>query len=432
MDNKQLITMNSKEAMRYEIIQELINKKISTKEASAKMRLSIRQVQRIKNKVIKFGIEGIIHANRGRVSNNKIDEAIIVRAKQLLHEKYYDFNPLLAQEHLFEDDQIKVSLETVRKWLIEEGLWKAKKRTKVKKHFWRERKDSYGEMIQFDGSYHSWFENRNKEELGLEQCLLVAVDDAKGTVTAKFAENEGVVAVFKFWQEYIKEKGLPLSIYLDRFSTYKVNYTNVLDDREVKTQFERAMAQLDIKIIHAKSAQAKGRVEKMNGTLQKRLPKEMRLANINTIEEANRFLKEVFIPKINAKFEVVAKKKGDLHRKPNNKQRDNLNKILSIQSDRVVNNDYTIRFKGNYYQLRDIQLVTVYKRDKVLVEEHLNGELKISLRDKYLDYFQLPERPKKEIDIKLVAITKTKPSNWIPPINHPWRKEFLNNKIRKV
>lgn len=342
---------------------------------------------------------------------------------------YPDFNPLLAQEHLRDDDGIEFSKETVRQWQIEEQLWKPRGKSKVKKYAWRERKDNYGEMQQFDGSYHNWFEDRNIDEVGEEQCLLLSVDDAKGTITgAEFADNEGVKAVFNFWKGYFEGNGLPIAIYLDKFSTYKVNHKNAVDNQELMTQFERAMNQLDVRVIHANTPQAKGRVEKMNGTLQRRLVKEMRLANIRTIPEANGFLKEVFIPKFNAQFGVVPKKKKDLHRKLSKMQKSELSRILSIQSERKVNNDYTIRFKNSYYQLKETQPTTVYKKDKVIIEEHLNEELKIALRNNYLDYFKLPERPKKEIEIKLPALTKTKPISWVPPANHPWRTQNFNTR----
>lgn len=433
MSNKQLITMTSKEARRYDVIKELINKKINGTDASKKIGLSVRQIKRIKARVMELKMKGVIHGNRGKSGNRKIDKVTVEKAKKILHEKYYDFNPLLAQEHLRDDDGIKTSKETVRQWLIDEKLWKPRKKSEAKKHVWRERKDNYGEMEQFDGSYHNWFEGRNIEEVGEEQCLLLAVDDAKGTITyAEFANNESVEAVFRFWEGYFNEKGLPLSIYLDKFSTYKINHKNAVDNKELMTQFERAMNQLGVRVIHANSPQAKGRVEKMNGTLQRRLIKEMRLANINTMAEANKFLKEVFIPKFNAQFGVVAKKKSDLHRKLNEKQKSELKKILSIQSERTVNNDYTIRFKNNYYQLKETQPTTVCKKDRVSMEEHLNGDLKIALRDKYLDYFKLPARPKKEIEVKLIALTKVRPSGWIPPANHPWRKQFFDSRKQPI
>ena len=345
--------------------------------------------------------------------------------------EYHDFNPLLAQEHLRDDHEILLSKETVRQLMIKEGLWKPKRKGESKKHFWRERKDSYGEMQQFDGSYHNWFEKRNETEVGLEQCLLLSVDDATGKITeAVFEYNEGVFPVFRFWKGYFETKGLPNAIYLDKFSTYKVNHKNAVDNKELMTQFERAMKQLGVRIIHANSPQAKGRVEKMNGTLQRRLVKEMRLAGINTLAEANKFLKEIFIPKFNKQFAVMPKKKSDLHRELNNKQVKELNGILSVQSERTISNDYTVRFKNNYYQLEEVQPTTVYKRSKVTIEERLNGELKINVKNHHLNYFRLPERPKKEINIKLPALTVKKSTAHIPPPNHPWRRSILINKKR--
>jgi len=433
MDENQLITMTQKEVRRYEIIKDLIAGRIDGTEAAKKMNLSIRQVKRIKVRVREEKIKGVIHGNRGKESNRLIDKKIVDKAKKLLHKKYHDFNPLLAQEHLRDDDGIKASKETVRTWMTDEKLWKPKKKSEAKKFSWRERKDNHGEMEQFDGSYHNWFEGRNEEELGLEQCLLVSVDDADGKITkAQFTDNEGVYAVFGFWKEYSGEKGLPLAIYLDKFSTYKVNHKNAVDNKDLMTQFERAMKQLDVRVIHANTPQAKGRVEKMNGTLQRRLVKELRLNNISTITDANKFLKEVFIPKFNKQFAVVPKKNADLHRRLNDKQIAELPKVFSVQSERRVNNDYTVRFKNNYYQLNKIQSTTVYKKEKLTIEEHLSGEIKIAVRNKYLDYTKLPERPKKEIEVNLPALTKTLPNSWKPPLNHPWRNQFLTNKKQPI
>lgn len=433
MEENQLITMTIKETRRYEIIKDLIAKKIDGTEASKQLNLSIRQTKRLKASVKKLKIKGIIHGNRGKKGNRKIDKAIVLKAKKLLREKYHDFNPLLAQEHLRDDDKIEASKETVRTWMTDEKLWKPKSRSDTKKFVWRERKDNFGEMEQFDGSYHNWFEGRNEKEIGLEQCLLLSVDDATGAITdAVFEDNEGVEAVFRFWKDYFKTKGRPLAIYLDKFSTYKVNHKNAVDNKELMTQFERAMKQSNVRVIHANTPQAKGRVEKMNGTLQRRLVKELRLNNINTIANANKFLKKVFIPKFNRQFAVVAKKKADLHYKLDEKRISELDRIFSIQSERTINNDYTVRFKCNYYQLDKIQPTTVCKRDKVIIEEHLNGELKIVVRNKNLSYVKLPERPRREIDIRLAALTNREPISWKPPINHPWRTQFLINKKQLI
>jgi len=429
MAQSELIIMTKQEIIRYDIIKSLLAGKIDGREASRQINLSVRQTKRIKARVFNKGIIGIIHGNRGRVSHNKITDEIITKVKNLLHKDYSDFNPLLAQEKLSELNGIKLSKETIRQVMIKEKLWHSRKKIDKKKHFWRERKDNYGEMEQFDGSYHNWFEGRNEKQLGLEQCLLVAVDDATGAITkAQFEDNEGIEAVFRFWKRYFEVRGQPISIYLDKFSTYKVNHKNAVDNKDFMTQFERAMKQAGVRIIHANTPQAKGRVEKMNGTLQRRLVKEMRLKNINSIVDANKFLEEIFIPKFNRQFEVVAKKKTDLHRKLTKKKISELDKIFSIQFERKINNDYTVRLKNNYYQLKEVQPTTVCKKDKVIIEEHLTGEIKIAMRDKYLDYIKLPERPKKKIEVNLIALTTSKPAGWKPPINHPWRNQFLFKK----
>jgi transposase len=419
---QELITMSHKELSRYNIIKQLIDGEINGTDASKQAGLSVRQIKRLKAKVKEKGAEGLIHGNRGQIGNRKFKDKTMLELKKYLKEKYYDFGPTLAAEKLRENHEIKISKESVRRIMAGMGLWQIKTRKSAKKYYtWRARKDNPGEMQQFDGSYHVWFGK-------MESCLLLAVDDAKGEIThAKFDYHEGIKPVFKFWLEYEEKHGFPLSIYLDKFSTYKINHKNAVDNKEWMTQFQRAMNQVGVKLITANSPQAKGRVERMFATLQDRLVKELRLAGITDIECANKFLK-TYIPKFNAKFAVVPAKKKDLHKKPIKQIKEKLPQIFSIQNERVVMNDYTIRFANNYYQLDEIQPTTVYKKDKVTIEEHLNGEVKISLRDKYLNFKVLPERPKKEIDVKLPAITIRKTFGWKPPVDHPWRNPLIISK----
>ncbi len=413
---KKLISMTEKELARYGIIKNLIDKKINGADASRQIRVSVRQVKRLKVMVIEFGPKGLIHGNRGKDGNRKLDFRIIERIKKYLRKNYYDFGPTFASEKLFENHDIKISKETVRAIMTEMGLWKSKPRKQSKnRHVWRARKDNFGEMEQFDGCYHIWFGED-------ESCLLLSVDDATGRITyAKFDYNESTMAVFDFWWDYFEKNGLPLSIYLDKFSTYKVNHKNAVDNKDLITQFQRAMNQVGIEPITAHSPEAKGRVERMFETLQDRLAKELRLAGITAMEEANKFLEE-YIPKFNAKFAVAPKRETDLHKELDGKTKDRLPQIFSIQNERGVNNDYTVRFKNKFYQLSETQPTTVYKKDTVVIEEHLNGTVKISLREHCLNYLELPERPKREIDIKLPAITNRKQSSWKPPKDHPWRK----------
>ena len=423
MSNKgELISMSSRELTRYEIIKELVDGKINGTDASLKLGLSIRQIKRLKKKVRDGGAKELIHRSRGKSGNRKINSEIIEKAKNLLKEKYPDFKPTFAQEKLEEIDKIKIGREKIRQMMINENLWKPKLKKENGEHRqWRERKENFGEMEQFDGSYENWFEGRAPV-----CCLLAAIDDAEGKITkAKFAKNEGVSCVFDFWKSYAETIGKPFSIYLDRFSTYKQNMKSIADDPKALTQFERAMeTDLDVKIIHAYSPQAKGRVERLFGTLQDRLIKEMRLKNICSIEKANKFLEEEFIPDFNKKFSVPARGKNNLHKKLNDFEKENLDKIFSVQNSRIVCNDFTIRFNGQWFQLLKDQPTLVLRKDKVLISETIEEKIFISLRGKNLNYKVLPERPKKEINKeKITALARI----WKKPAeDHPWRQYGLN------
>ena len=425
---QKLICMTEKELVKYDVIKDLIEGKFNGTDASKQLSLTTRHIRRLKQVVKKYGIEGLAHKSRGKESNKKIDHKTLKKVEQLLKEKYYFCKPTLATEKLDENEGIKISKESVRGIMVNIGLWTIKPRKKgIDKHMWRPRKDNLGEMQQFDGSYHLWLEDRSEE-----LCLLLSVDDATGNIThAKFDINESTKAVFKFWLEYFAKNGLPVSIYLDKFSTYKINHKNAVDNKDMITQFERAMNQIGIRPITAHSPQAKGRVERMFKTLQDRLVKEMRLEGISTIEEANEFLKE-YIPKFNTKFAVIPNRRNNLHKKLNKTTEDRLPQIFSVQNTRVVMNDYTIMFNTRYFQSDREQPTTVYKKDIVIVEEHLNDTIKLNLKGHYLNYKILPERPKKQIDIKLSALTREKQTDWKPPLNHPWRKQFIFGNNLKV
>ncbi len=385
--------------------------------------ISIRQIKRIKERFRKEKAAGLIHRSRGQPGHNRLPNETMKEATDILTEHYADFKPTMASEKLAENHDIKISKETVRQIMIAARLWVPKKE-RLKAHFrsWRERKDQYGEMEQYDGSKHDWFESR------LPMCtLLLAIDDAIGEIThAKFAADEGVVNTFLFWREYMERHGKPLNIYLDRFSTYKINTGEAKNDPGEFTQFQRAMeTDLGVKIIHANSPEAKGRVERVFQTLQDRLPKELRLANINTLEDANKFLTDKFIPAFNFKFAVVAKKPGNLHRpitKPELKQ---LTSIMSVQTARKVNNDFTVSLHGIWYQLGHEQPTLVLKKDVVIFEEHLDATVHVRKGRHYLTFTIIPERPKKIIDLPVTGLTPKKAFDWKPPVNHPWRKSFL-------
>ena len=410
------IKLTASEQERYDIIRSCIDRDIANKEASIRLGLKVRQIQRIKRAVEKQGTEGAMHKSKGRTSSNATNKTTVKKTVDFLKQKkHQDFGPTFAQEKLLALG-VEMNKETLRLLMIKKDLWKPHPRRGPQiVREWRERKERFGELVQFDGSYHDWFENDS------EECLLAAIDDATSKIVkAVFEDNEGVFAVFRFWLSYVEAYGLPVAIYLDKFSTYKVNHKNAVDNKEFMTQFERAMTELGVQVICANSPEAKGRVERLFGTLQDRMVKEMRLADVKKRDEANRFVCEKYLSDHNARFNVLAKNTNDAHRPLSDDLRVKLPSIFSIQSRRKVNNDYTIQFKTRWYQLEAAQKTSVYKRDEVIVEERLDGTVHIRLKAVYLEYRELPDRPK-PLRVPVVAITKQKP-DWKPPKDHPWRK----------
>ena len=413
------ITMSEKQLTRYSVIKKLIDKNCTVAEAAVQIDLSERQVIRLKKAVLENGAIALIHGNKGRKSNRSISQDTKDKAINIIKEKYSDFGPTLAMEKLRDNHSIVLSKETLRSFMSDAGVWKIKPRKgAVKFRMKRKRKEHYGEMIQFDGSYHHWFEGR--EGTG-EDCLLVAIDDATGKlVKIEFKDGEGKNDVFAFWIDYAKEHGAPKSVYIDRFSTYKINNPSVAD-LNVKTQFEKAMTELGVTTISAHSPQAKGRVERVNQTLQDRLVKELRLLGISDRETANRYLKEVFVPEFNRKFGVRPDKCGDVHRLLTEAEQKRLPHIFATKVNRTVCNDFTISYKTRIYQLTKEQTVTICRKDTVVVEEHLDGSIHLlhQKRNRYLSFHEVSERPKRE---KRQTVLPANRKVHKPAANHPWRR----------
>lgn len=414
--------LNSKEKYKLEIIRSAISGKITNSEAGKIIGVSERQIQRLKSSVRKRGQEAVIHGLKNKTGNHSSAIRFKDKILDLVRNKYSDFRPSFASEKIAEIEGILVNPETLRLWMTETGIWKARKKKHHKYFSFRERKDYFGEMLQFDGSYHKWFENRLVDSLGqpIYTCLLASIDDATGIINLKFDANESVFSVFKFWKEYVIHFGKPVCIYLDNFSTYKVNFKSAVDNFDLITQFQKVLNVLDIKMINANTPQAKGRVERLFGTLQDRLVKELRLNNINTVHEANIFLKNVFVPKFNKRFSVTPRKFGDVHRKLQSEEIKNLNSIFSEKHVRIINNDFTIQFKNNFFQLKQIQPVTIYQKQAVQIEVWLDNQIKVKYKNKYLNYFTLTNKPQKLKRVPLLLTTRK--TNYIPPQNHPWRK----------
>jgi len=409
-------------------MKKLINQEFNGSEAARLLRLTVRQIRRLKKRVRVGGIKGLIHGNRGKPGNRSIPDEERKKIAALLHQHYSDFGPTLAAEKLAERHGIKRDKGTIRTIQISEGLWQPKRKKKEEHREWRQRKANKGEMIQYDGSYEHWFEGR-----GGECCLLAGIDDADSEVWARFDEHEGVEPTFNYWREYIERFGKPNSIYVDKFSTYSMNHKLAKENPDTLTQFERAMNELDVETIHAHSPEAKGRVENLFGTLQDRLIKELRLNDISTVKEGNEFLEKIFLPKFNAKFMVEARTKVNLHKKLNWQEKNELNSIFSRQYERMVRNDFTVSHKNNRYQLEKIQPATICKQDIVTVEERMDKSIHLRLRGKYLNYRLLPEKPNKlNGQSNSLQWVIPKSTAHVPPADHSWRQKAQMEYLKKL
>lgn len=298
-------------------------------------------------------------------------------------------------EKLQEIEHISVSDETVRKIMTHMDLWKPSVRSEQKIFQLRERKPAYGMMTQFDGSYHEWLPFALP---GVTWCLLVAIDDATSQlIQCEFVNDEGIDDIFPFWMNYVRTYGVPESAYCDRFSTYKNNHPECPN---VPTQFGRVCKTLSIDLIFALSPQAKGRVERVNKTLQDRLVSEMKLAGIKTREEANIFLRDIYLPKHNKKFAVLPCSESNQHRELREEEKIQLESIFSIHDVRKVMNDFTISFKTHIFQIH-AGGATVWRGEYVQVEQRLSGEIVIKQRNKVVLFTKILHRPEKGYKLPL-------------------------------
>jgi transposase len=372
---KDILTMSQKELVRLHVIKKAIERSITQKEASKQLGLSERQVRRQVARIRQQGDTGILHAARGRPSLKKISEAKRHKIIKIYQKQYWDFGPTLAVEKLKERQNIILSKETLRKWLIEEGL-RSKQRKSNKHRQKRERKRHFGDMVQIDGSHHDWLEGR-----GPKLVLMGYIDDATNKVYGCFYEYEGTIPAIDSLEKYIRRNGIPMSVYVDQHSTYKTQdrdkWRAISFGKECLSQFERTCKELSITVIHAHSPQAKGRVERLFRTLQDRLVKEFRLSKINTLEQANRFL-QVYLKKHNQKFSLQAYNSVNMHRKVKGIK---LPRVMCIKTKRRVRNDFTIAHNSTLYQIKS------YTPDiDIEVREKIKGRMEIWDKRKSLKY----------------------------------------------
>jgi hypothetical protein len=378
---EEILAMSSKELDRASVIKFVLDKKITQLEAAKKLSLSERQVRRLCRAYQSLGAQGLISKKRARTSNRKYPAALRTNCLDIIQKDYYDYGPTLAAEKLWEYNNCKISKETARKWMIEAEMWHAKKSQEAVVHQPRMRRPYYGELIQIDGSVHDWFEER-----GPRCTLLVFIDDATSFVQKLlFVEAETTFGYLRALKDYLGKYGKPRAFYSDKHVVFKVNIPEAKSGNGF-TQFGRVLNTLDIKSIFAHSPQAKGRVERCNGTLQDRLVKALRYNNISNIADANIFLEKQFVMEFNKKFAKIFPNIIDIHRKLSQEEQKKLDTLFTIQTPRKVSKNLLVRHKNCIYKLMLPGKGYRLRQAGVLVCEDESGKIAILYKNQPLNY----------------------------------------------
>ena len=410
------LRMSSKERERLVELGRVAQAETTLAAASRRLRLSYRQAKRIWARYQAEGDRGLVHRGRGRPSNRRKPETDRARALALYRERLKGFGPTFASELLAKRWDVVADHETLRRWLIAEGLWKVRSR-RLKHRRWRPRKKHFGEMVQLDGSHHDWFGR------GERDCLLGMIDDATGRRLTRMSSEETTVDALRLLWRWIERYGIPQSLYVDKKSVYWPDREPTVEEQlagvEPATAFGRVCQKLGIEIIIAHSPQAKGRVERCHGVYQDRLVKLIRLDTLSSYAQVNALL-EPLDEELNERFAVEAAADADLHR-PVPKQLD-LADVFVLEHTRTVNNDWTVRFENQWYQITGPKRSLPPARDKVQVLRRLDASLAIHYRGRAVDYELLPERPPRQATRPSPAKPKPKTSTWRPAADHPWRR----------
>ncbi|MGB2976059.1 MAG: ISNCY family transposase [Phycisphaerae bacterium] len=420
--------MSRKERDRLKVVAALAERRLRQRAAAGLVGLSERQVRRILVRYRAEGDAGLVHRARGRPSNRRVPETLRRRVMGRVVRQYRDFGPTLATEKLAERDGLRVSRETLRGWMMAEGLWKPR-RPRREVHLWRPRRPSFGELVQMDTSEHAWFEGRGDAE----PVLVKMIDDATSRTLLRFFPADTTEANLQMLGLWLRRHGRPGAIYADRDSIFKVNRPPTGEEtragRQAETQFGRALRELGSDYIPAASPEAKGRVERSFQTDQDRLVKELRLRGISDIPSANAYLEAEYEPMLNARFTVPPASSVDAHRPAKGYD---LAAILSIQTVRTVANDYTVRHGGRRYQIERRSIAGGLRGSKVIVEERLDGSMRLRFRGRYLRWHEVasaaPNPPTRQRRRGAGASTPPPvapaPAPRRPAADHPWRQPF--------
>jgi hypothetical protein len=377
------IIMSRKENERVKVVGDILAGRRTQVSEAERLKVTTRAIRYWMKSFEEDGAEGLVHGNRGKESRRRVPKKERKKIVSLIKKKYADFGPTLASEKLSELHKIERDPKTIRTIMVEEKIWVPGARvcrvTAIHRS-WRERRSRRGELVQFDGSYHDWFEGRNGNT---KSCLLAAIDDASGDLLwMQFAEHEGTLPVMRFFTQYVNKHGLPASLYLDRFSTYKMTQDLAVQNPDLKTQLQRAMETLGVKLIFALSPQAKGRVERLFKTLQDRLVKELRIRKISSPKEANLFLEETYLVAYTRKYGVEPKESEDAHRPLSKKELELLPQTLCRMEMRVLQNDFTVSFESRWFQVLKTARLAIRPKDPVIVRQFPDGMLSLEIRHK--------------------------------------------------
>ena len=422
--------LSDKEISRKEIIEQYIDKRMTQVVAAKRLGIGVRHFRRLLDGYRRDGVAALVSKRRGRPSNNKIAAAVRERALALVREYYSDFGPTFAHEKLAENHRHEFPrffcVETLRHWMIEAGMHRHRKRRIITVHQSRRRCRHFGDLIQVDGSLHDWFEGRG------EPCTLIAfVDDATSAITELRLCNAETTADYMLSLErHVHDYGRPLALYSDRHSIFSNNAKKQCTPQE-PSQVGRALRELDIMLFLASTPQAKGRVERLFKTLQDRLPKELRLRGICTIEEANKFL-EIYRQAYNERFAKPPQSSHDSHRKDMPCDARGMQLILSKQTPRKLSNNLMCRYNNEQYLIQVDKPSYALRGAKIKVCELLNGEIVLLHKGRELPYVVHKESPSlptvedsKTLPAAIEQLLKSHRVGHKPHAEHPWRRRLL-------
>ena len=422
--------LSRKELSRVEVMGRVKAHSLRLREAAELLELSYRQAKRIWSRYQEGGAKSLQHGNCGRVSNRAYTAKFRAGVLQQVQARYKDFGPTLAAEHLASDDGLDVHAETLRRWLKEAGWWQRQRRRKPYRQR-REAKAHFGELVQMDGSFHEWLEER-----GPRGCLMHMVDDATTKALGCFSEEETIWAAAGVLRRWIERYGVPQALYTDWKNVYirPPNAEERASGEPAVTQFGRMCAKLGIRIIAASSPQAKGRVERAHGTHQDRLVKKLRLVGTTNYEQANAYLETRYLAEHNRRYAHAAASPADYHRRrPTARQ---LDEVFWLEEERVVSEDWVVRYHNRLLQLERQSWHWAPAKSRVLVRENKAGEVAIHYRDQPVRFRELQASTalgERRGAAPSPAPPSPTPRRGLPPAaNHPWRQGFQQRNMVNV